>query len=341
VNISHYISELLYDHDCVIVPGLGGFVVNPMSARIDRSSHAFSPPSREISFNKNLTRNDGLLADLIAEKEHFSYEKANEFLKEYVGGAASKLRNGEDFELSRVGVLHLDNSGNIQFIPDTSISYSKDAFGLSKFQSPAIVRERIEKKLEQRILQSVKPVDDRPETTVEKQPIAIRKYWPAAAAVIAICLVVFGVLKTNVLDSISINYSDLNPFKATADGIYAPRSEDNLVKEDTPTERDEINEWLESIPENIEPAPEAIEVKKIDVVKRFHVIGGCFEFEKNAKRLLRRLKKKGFDASIVGKNRRGLTRVSYGSFETRKEARKELRRIKRDYIKSAWLYVSK
>ncbi|MEC8853074.1 MAG: SPOR domain-containing protein, partial [Bacteroidota bacterium] len=32
--IEHYISDLLYLHDCVIIPGFGGFVGNKKSAFI-------------------------------------------------------------------------------------------------------------------------------------------------------------------------------------------------------------------------------------------------------------------------------------------------------------------
>jgi hypothetical protein len=34
MKIEQYISELLYKYDCVIVPGLGGFVANYKSATI-------------------------------------------------------------------------------------------------------------------------------------------------------------------------------------------------------------------------------------------------------------------------------------------------------------------
>ena len=35
MNIESYIVQLLFDHQCVILPGLGGFVVNQQSAVID------------------------------------------------------------------------------------------------------------------------------------------------------------------------------------------------------------------------------------------------------------------------------------------------------------------
>jgi hypothetical protein len=53
-NISKHISELLYFHDCVIVPGFGGLVANHITAVYDEEKNMFSPPAKEIVFNTNL-----------------------------------------------------------------------------------------------------------------------------------------------------------------------------------------------------------------------------------------------------------------------------------------------
>ena len=76
MKLEQYISELLYQYDCVVVPGLGGFVANYKSATIQPIQNTFSPPSKSISFNKNLNANDGLLANLIAQKEGVIFDVA-------------------------------------------------------------------------------------------------------------------------------------------------------------------------------------------------------------------------------------------------------------------------
>ena len=77
MKIEQCISELLYRYDCVIVPGLGGFVANYKSATIQPIQNTFSPPSKSISFNKNLNNNDGLLANFIAQQEAFGFDDAS------------------------------------------------------------------------------------------------------------------------------------------------------------------------------------------------------------------------------------------------------------------------
>lgn len=83
-----------------------------------------------------------------------------------------------------------------------------------------------------------------------------------------------------------------------------------------------------------------LNVSKV-VAKNFHIISGAFRFPENADKKVSQLKKKGFKAQILGKNKWGLTVVTFKSFETRKEASKELRKIQRSISKDAWLLVKK
>ena len=56
MKIEEYISDLLFEHDCVIVPDFGGFVCNYGPAAIDPAKHLFEPPAKRILFNKGLSR---------------------------------------------------------------------------------------------------------------------------------------------------------------------------------------------------------------------------------------------------------------------------------------------
>ena len=51
MNVEKHIGELLYDHNCVIVPDLGGFVANYAPAKIHPTQHTFTPPTKNIVFN--------------------------------------------------------------------------------------------------------------------------------------------------------------------------------------------------------------------------------------------------------------------------------------------------
>ena len=71
-----HIEELLYLHDCVIVPGFGGFICDYTSANINEKTGTIVPPSKKVVFNQHLKQNAGLLIDWIARKDQLDYEKA-------------------------------------------------------------------------------------------------------------------------------------------------------------------------------------------------------------------------------------------------------------------------
>ena len=77
-SVAHYISELLFLHDCVIVPEFGGFVGNRQSAKLNKTTGALTPPSKQILFNTNLKTNDGLLISHIANQEEIAQDIAKQ-----------------------------------------------------------------------------------------------------------------------------------------------------------------------------------------------------------------------------------------------------------------------
>ena len=68
--ITRHIADLLYNHECVIVPGLGGFIKAYHPARIVHATHEFRPPAGTVAFNAGLAGNDGQLANYIASTKH-------------------------------------------------------------------------------------------------------------------------------------------------------------------------------------------------------------------------------------------------------------------------------
>ncbi|MCF8364542.1 MAG: SPOR domain-containing protein [Bacteroidales bacterium] len=140
MDIVQHISELLFDHDCVIVHGFGGFVANYQSAKIHPVQHTFSPPAKIILFNKDLRNNDGLLANKLVSSEKISYEKALEEIDAFAMISLRTINNGETIDLDGIGKLYPDKEGNIQFEQSSKVNFLKDTYGMSSFVSPAIKR---------------------------------------------------------------------------------------------------------------------------------------------------------------------------------------------------------
>ncbi len=344
MNIEKRISELLYEHDCVIVPQLGGFVANYAPAKIHPTQHIFTPPSKNIVFNKNLTNNDGLLANHVARNENTDYPKALKYVADFVDITHAQLKKGVKVKLDEVGSLFLDVERNIQFEPATT-NYLLDVFGLTQFQSPAIKRGNISKRIE-------KEFKDRSAIPAEKKKINIKRYIALAIAMPLIFGMIWIPLKTDLLKN--INYSNLNPFSSKE---ISKNNNENSVKSITPVaiSKDTVNHTIPKTAENpLQPVTVTMIDNVADVVKadttkvvmnslvnnadfKFHLVTGCFQIQENAINFVKTLNQQNLDAAIIGQNKDGLYMVSCGNYATRKEAYNQLdqlHKIKPD----AWLY---
>jgi cell division septation protein DedD len=138
-KIDGYIRDLLYEHDCVIVMDLGGFIAHYHPATINESLRFITPPSKRIAFNTALRNNDGLLAHHISFKESLSYNEACSIVKDYAANIKSVMEQGGKYKVEKVGVLFLDHAGNTQFLPDSSTNFLADSFGLPIVQAVPVV----------------------------------------------------------------------------------------------------------------------------------------------------------------------------------------------------------
>ena len=137
-NIPKYINQLLYKHECVIISGLGAFITFDQGALIDEKKNYFTPNKKSISFNSEIKKNDGLLANYIAEIENISYEEACVTLASLTKKILAKINNGEKYLFESIGCLKLNSSGEIVFEPDENINFNPDFFGLESFYFPKI-----------------------------------------------------------------------------------------------------------------------------------------------------------------------------------------------------------
>ena len=112
-DIQKYVVELLFKHDCVIIPNLGGFVAQYKSAALDEVTGFFSPPSKQILFNINLKNNDGLLANEIAQRKQITYNEANELIISFVSNVDQQLNAKKSFTFLDLGTLIFEENSLI------------------------------------------------------------------------------------------------------------------------------------------------------------------------------------------------------------------------------------
>ncbi|MBK9076783.1 MAG: hypothetical protein IPL77_17760 [Flavobacteriales bacterium] len=123
MGIERDIHDLLYHHDCVIVPQFGGFLTHYRPARLDEARQVVHPPSKDLSFNRHLVRNDGLLADRLARRETIAFDDAGARIAGEVRGWREKMEREGRLEIGRVGTFFTDAEGNLQFEPDRRVNF--------------------------------------------------------------------------------------------------------------------------------------------------------------------------------------------------------------------------
>ena len=334
MKMETYISDLLYRHDCVIIPGLGGIITNYRSAQIHPVSHTLRPPSKSIRFNVNLQEDDGLLANYVSSCESISFASAQSKIERFVFSIQNDLEHKKEARLPKIGVLSVDLNGIISFEPDLKVNYLPDAFGLEAIQSPAILRKSKGIDVSKQIYRGAK--------TIQAQKTSFN--WKVAAVLIPLIgLSTYISFQQEVIDNKYANYAYLNPFKEKPAAVYVPRTME--VKEKTievketkitavpKTDIEAVRTNTEEAVKKTIPAPI---VKTTLVSKPFHLVAGCFSSEHNATKLVAQLKTEGFDASVIGQNANGLFRVAFQSYVSRELAVAEMKKLK-DSGKSTWL----
>lgn len=87
IELARHIEILLLDNDCVIVPGLGGFVSHPVVARRIDDEGLFMPPGRTLGFNPMMKLNDGLLVQSYMTAYDVTYPEAVKLVEAQIGRA--------------------------------------------------------------------------------------------------------------------------------------------------------------------------------------------------------------------------------------------------------------
>ena len=207
----------------------------------------------------------------------------------------------ESVVIGKVGSLSLNKENQLIFEPNSASNYLIETFGMNSLSSPEIKRLEYQKQAS-----NLTPV------AAKKSSSRFIKYAAAAAIVLTVGTIGWNTFQTNQLKE-----------------QYAKQQSD--VEKKIQSATFVIGDPLPTIQLNVtKEAP-----------KNFHIIAGAFEFPENAARKLQQLKGKGFDAEIIGKNRWGLTQVSYSSFKTRTEAYKNLKSIRDNHSEDAWLLIKK
>ena len=138
-DVLSVLPGMFWDHDCVMLPGLGGFVCNPRSAWYDEAKRQIVPPSRDVLFNARLTTNDGLVANELMAKRGVMYPEALKAVEDLVANLQRQLEAGTTVELPGLGKLYREEDQQVRFMADAEFERMLQSFGHASI--PLVARE--------------------------------------------------------------------------------------------------------------------------------------------------------------------------------------------------------
>lgn len=320
-DLNKYISGLLFIHDCVILPGFGGFVTNYREAEHEELSHTFHPPKKDVLFNKHLTYNDGLLINYLSKNLKISYREAEQIIKEEVQKAWLQLDEGGEVCFDGVGTFSYDKNRKLVFNPLITENFLTDSYGLSSFRFPPLNYQQSTHKI-------VPTYNEQPMNQGLKQTLK----WVAIAVPVIGLLTLIPYVKKESQQSASMGFSvdsqiDL-PIEDTHRAMVPDTNVSGMINEAT----DKRTALFYS-----EDTPATTIKPQVINAKTFYIIGASYKDRSNAEIHADDFKKQGFNAEVIEAN--NLYRVSLASFDNKVNALHELRRIRNEEKNDkVWLF---
>lgn len=329
--LENFIKELLFQHDCVIIPDFGGFVANMQSARINKTQNSFYPPYKELSFNRDLKHNDGLLVGYVSKAKNIGYVDAKRLVDSFSESLESKLNKGKIVNIGDVGTLMMDKEKNIQFEPAGTVNFSLESFGLEQFNFDPLEEYDVTKRIQQKFEERSSSAMTR-RRTLRRLAIAV----PIAAALVLIPL------KTNMID-LNTDISSLNPFskiekvQPKKETISGNKKEVEKTESTKPVTSDRTETKVEESTKTVtEQTPVTKPETPVTNVK-YYIIAGSFRSENNANTLKGQLKGEGFNP-VIFRADNGFYRVGLKGFLNIDKAIRQMRNLrKRSGFEQVWV----
>lgn len=336
IELSRHIESLMLKHDCVIVPGLGGFVTQYVPARYVAEEQLFLPPYRSVGFNSRLVLNDGLLVQSYMQAYDTNYPETLKLIEGAVGSLKETLRQEGEFELSGIGRLTVDVNGGYRFKPLEAGVLSPELYGLGSFE---ITETGVKANVRNYGVTTASSKPARKKISVKKNArhytINISREvinYAAAVCVAVCCYFLWGT---------PIEEND-KAYRQAASSIYenvftrpasSVRSSSVIpVEEETVQvvngEREEVA---------VEPQSRPLEVVKPTLDKEFTIVLASAISLHNAERYVESLQSSGLnDAAVYQRGK--MVRVVYGGFSSEAEAAETIKSLReRSEFAEAWV----
>lgn len=305
------IDELLLIKECVVIPGLGGFIVRESPCNFNADKSQIKPANRNLFFNPHLTQNDGLLFNAIQNQLDLSYSDAQEAIKQFVSQFNDLINTDQSFKFGRLGVFY-NGQNNVWFSPANDLNLSLDSYGLDSIDIQTI--------------HSIEAPNKPSKTVIDNAPIMMLdarkprlKPWLIAASVALLCHVGYLFFEQIPMSNLQPNHHqasivpniqipviempsamDTIEHSNAVETIIEPATVESMAIETAPQKISETTSEPEAITPNNQPVNQALEHQS-DHSNNSQILAK-YKIKSNADFHVKDLIKKGIQAELIFKD---------------------------------------
>ncbi len=354
ISISRHIELLLLEHDCVIVPGLGGFIANHADAQYTGGEeHFFLPPYRTIGFNQQLQVNDGLLVQSYMSAYDTSYPSAYLQMEKDLEQMMYELEMEGEFVLENIGTLKKGLNQNISFISLESGVLTPSLYGLYSYEMKSlkhVIKEKdIQRNMPATAIRIDKSFDDTREQSPDSKPkdvvIHLNRRWldfgisAAAAVLLFFCFSYLAMESTKSdADTVVAAFPSIKSSKTSAPNIEVDATKGNPLKNiitEVPNEEakpsEKATKETDHVADKTNPTLKTNEGK-------FTIVLATYVSQKSSEQFIESLAKDGFGEGRYAKNGK-VSRILYSEYTNEADAQKALASLRQQNsaFAEAWI----
>ncbi len=327
-SIIQSIEQLLFTHDCVIIPNFGGFVVNQQGYTYDAEQAKIHPKKRWIAFNERLRADDGILAIQLAKDFNLTQKKAFEHVLAFSSEIKSILQANGTMQLGKIGQFTLTQEQKISFTPNSHLNFDLSQYGLFEVGTLGKTKPKL---IENPIPLSVEDLPALSQSEYEEE--STRKTFSSRFYAYVLTAFIVGGLGAYILTEPNSKFvnSSFSPLtikikkeKLVAKTIVTP----TVIKTDNPAEKADVG--VDSLTET----PSTFKREGI------FLVAASFKTQEKAEEGLAEFVSRGFDSVEILPKQEGeqYFRVSVGKVATMDEGYQVAATMKKNKKVDIWVY---
>ncbi len=331
MDIPKYIKELIIRNECIILPGFGGFETDYKPAYVDKNTGSFIPPSKQIIFRQDFTKDNGVLVSYVSTKEKIPAEAAEQAIGEFIKKLSVSLAGGQQFVIDGIGTFNYTDDQKLIFFPFESENYLIDSFGLSAFKQKKLYIEKKEQAGTERIIEKKK------------------SYKTGTVLIIGIVVTLLTIFVLLMLGTDLFNGSGKtrNPSASASDDndktvfgqMKLPKKDSTQIAIDEQLSDNTSKQTALQYRERSQAAIKPVEVynnRSSGLEEHYQIVAGSFLLEHLAMRQAEELRKKGYHPVVI-KTGNDFYRVVLDTFDNKTRALNELRTYRSELGSTVWI----